>query len=311
MCEPNTGYNWERTQVSRHEVEGRVDGLEEEVVVLEVDHGNGGIDGQVNVLRNQNGDAVNDNIQADVRNVIKNDDRKGCTYKEFLACNLKEYDGKGGDIVYTRWIEMMESVQDMSGCRDNQMVKYTTGSFVGKALTWWNSQIHTRGREAAVVLHLITLENKRIKRNRSLKKNLKKRGNNEDSSRDINVSNDNKKTRTGNALATATNPLRREYNGPIPKCVNCNLNHPPEIPCRACFNCGRLGHMVKDCRVAPRMVNSVNAKNPTAAPRPCYECGRTDHLKATCPRLNQVQRLWETVQTKFLLTMGTRSWKQR
>ncbi|GKF10579.1 hypothetical protein Tco_0048505, partial [Tanacetum coccineum] len=100
--------------------------------------------------RNQNGDAVNDNIQGDVRNVIVNNDRRGCTYKEFLACNPKEYDGKGGAIVYTRWIEKMESVQDMSGCGDNQKVKYTAGSFVGKALTWWNSQIHTRSREAIV-----------------------------------------------------------------------------------------------------------------------------------------------------------------
>ncbi|GKB62532.1 hypothetical protein Tco_0918718 [Tanacetum coccineum] len=48
----------------------------------------------------------------------------------------KEYDGKGGAVVYTRWIENMESVQDMSGCGDNQKVKYIAGSFVGKALTW-------------------------------------------------------------------------------------------------------------------------------------------------------------------------------
>ncbi|GKC42672.1 hypothetical protein Tco_1060394 [Tanacetum coccineum] len=76
--------------------------------------------------RNQNGDAVNDNIRGNVS--------RGCTYKEFLACNPKEYDGKGGAIVYTRWIEKMESVQDMSGCRDSQKVKYTTGSFVGSIL---------------------------------------------------------------------------------------------------------------------------------------------------------------------------------
>ncbi|GJZ45459.1 hypothetical protein Tco_0593055 [Tanacetum coccineum] len=76
--------------------------------------------------RNQNGDAINDNIQGDVRNVI------------------------GGSIVYTCWIEKMELVQDMSGCGDNQKVKYTAGSFVGKALTWWNSQIHTQSREATV-----------------------------------------------------------------------------------------------------------------------------------------------------------------
>ncbi|GKE88312.1 reverse transcriptase domain-containing protein, partial [Tanacetum coccineum] len=66
--------------------------------------------------RNQNDNTINDNIQGDVRNVIENNDRRGCTYKEFLACNPKEYDGKGGSI----------------------------------ALTWWNSQIHTRSRESAV-----------------------------------------------------------------------------------------------------------------------------------------------------------------
>ncbi|GKB53342.1 hypothetical protein Tco_0904095, partial [Tanacetum coccineum] len=100
--------------------------------------------------RNQNRDAVNDNIRGDVGNVLENNDRMGCTYKEFLACNPKVYDGKGGAIVYTRWIEKMKSVQDMGGCRDSQKVKYTAGLFVGKALTWWNSQIHTRGREATV-----------------------------------------------------------------------------------------------------------------------------------------------------------------
>ncbi|GKD56730.1 hypothetical protein Tco_1290117, partial [Tanacetum coccineum] len=121
------------------------------------DQGNGGIDGQGVQVGGQ-GNEVNDGAdgvpdfsiiiaqqlqnllptilaKGDIRNVIVNNDRRGYTYKEFLACNLKEYDGKGGDIVYTRWIEKMESVQDMSGCGDNQKVKYTAGSFVGKALT--------------------------------------------------------------------------------------------------------------------------------------------------------------------------------
>ncbi|GJW38877.1 hypothetical protein Tco_0064722 [Tanacetum coccineum] len=64
--------------------------------------------------------------------------------------NENEYDGKGGVIVLTRWIEKMEFVHDMSGGSIDQKVKYTAGSFVGKALTWWNSQIHTLSWEVAV-----------------------------------------------------------------------------------------------------------------------------------------------------------------
>nr|GEV09310.1 reverse transcriptase domain-containing protein [Tanacetum cinerariifolium] len=85
-----------------------------------------------------------------IRNVLVNGNRVGCSYKEFLACNPKEYDGKGGAVVLTRWIEKIKNVQDMSSCSIDQQVNYTAGSFVGKALTWWNSQIRTLSREVDV-----------------------------------------------------------------------------------------------------------------------------------------------------------------
>nr|GFB88722.1 reverse transcriptase domain-containing protein [Tanacetum cinerariifolium] len=100
-------------------------------------------------VENHTGNVVNENVQENVRNVIVNGNWVGCSYKEFLACNLKEYDGKGGDVVLTRWIERIESVQDMNGCSIYQKVKYTAGSFVGKALTWWNSQILTLSQEVS------------------------------------------------------------------------------------------------------------------------------------------------------------------
>ncbi|GKE56890.1 hypothetical protein Tco_1496075, partial [Tanacetum coccineum] len=124
--------------------------------------------------RNQNGDAVNDHIRGDVGNATKDNDRRGCTYKEYLACNPKEYNGKGGVIVYTRWIEKMESVQK---------VKYTAGSFISKALTCnemqklktklWNHAMVGAGHAAYtdkfhelawLVPHLVTPEGKKIER---------------------------------------------------------------------------------------------------------------------------------------------------
>ncbi|GJS31777.1 reverse transcriptase domain-containing protein [Tanacetum coccineum] len=322
--------------------------------------------------KNQDDNVTNDNNQGNVRTM--NNRRGGCSYKEFMACNPKEYDGKGGAIVYTRWIEKMESVQDMSGCGENQKVKYTVGSLIGKALTWWNSQVQTRGREAAVgitwedfktlareefcpnnemqkletefwchamvgaghvaytdrfhelarlVPHLVTPENKRIERyiyglappiramvaatepttiqsvvlkagmltdeairNGALKKISEKRGNNGEPSRDGNARDDNKRSRTGRAFATTTNPVRKEYTGNAPKCTNCNYHHQPEVPCRLCTNCNRFGHLAKDCRVGPRVVNPLNARNSTAARGAYFECGGMDHYNAACPRLN-------------------------
>ncbi|GJS94343.1 reverse transcriptase domain-containing protein [Tanacetum coccineum] len=64
--------------------------------------------------------------------------------------NENEYDGKGGAIVLTHWIKKMESVNDMSGCSIDQKPKYIAGSFVGEALTWWNSQICMLSREVVV-----------------------------------------------------------------------------------------------------------------------------------------------------------------
>nr|GEX26886.1 reverse transcriptase domain-containing protein [Tanacetum cinerariifolium] len=82
----------------------------------------------------------------------KNGRNNGCTYRGFMACNPKEYDGKGGAIALTRWIKKMENVIDNSGCAKNQKVKYAASSFVNKALTWWNTQVQAKGCETAICM---------------------------------------------------------------------------------------------------------------------------------------------------------------
>ncbi|GJS47998.1 putative reverse transcriptase domain-containing protein [Tanacetum coccineum] len=44
----------------------------------------------------------------------------------------------------------MESVFDNNRCTANHIVKYAASCFVNKALTWWNTQVQARGREAAI-----------------------------------------------------------------------------------------------------------------------------------------------------------------
>ncbi|GJW90719.1 putative nucleotidyltransferase, ribonuclease H [Tanacetum coccineum] len=81
----------------------------------------------------------------------RNGGNNGCTFKAFQSCNPKEYDGKGGAIVLTRWIEKMENVIDNSGCAENQKVRYALDSLVNKALYLVETLMYKhRGREAAM-----------------------------------------------------------------------------------------------------------------------------------------------------------------
>nr|GEU64230.1 hypothetical protein [Tanacetum cinerariifolium] len=249
------------------------------------------------------------------RNVLVNGNRVGCSYKEFLACNPKEYDGKGDAVVLTRWIKKMENVQDMGGCSIDQKVKYTAGLFVGKALTWWNSQIRTLSREVAVSMSwnkfkfmiikefcpryvygltpqirgmVAAMELKTMQKAMQIFdaltdeavrngsiKKVEKRGNVRDPSKDKNGRDDNKRTRTGNVFATIVSPIGRENTCTWPKCATYNSYHAPGGPCRTCFNCNCPDHLAKDCRSVSRNVNLVNAKNPPVRAR--CECGSTDH----------------------------------
>ncbi|GKD78276.1 hypothetical protein Tco_1340897 [Tanacetum coccineum] len=195
--------------------------------------------------RNQNCDAINDNIQGDVS--------RGCTYKEFLAFNHKEYDGHAA---YTnRFHELARLVPHLVTPKGKKIKMYAYG--LAPQIRGMVAATEPKTIQKAVQI-AGTLTDEAL-RNESIKKNHEKRGNGGEPSKDRNVRDDNKRTRTGNAFATTTNPVGRE----------------------------NTGHFAKDCRDVPRNVNLVNARNPTA--RACYECGSTDYIRSACPRLNRAQ----------------------
>ncbi|GJZ13690.1 hypothetical protein Tco_0548920 [Tanacetum coccineum] len=170
----------------------------------------------------------------------------------------QEYDGKGGVIALTRWMEKMESVFDNSGCAKNQKVKFVASSFVNKALTLWNTQVQARGREAAIVtpesssikgcIAGLALEirgmlratqptiiQNEILRARiltdeavscgTLTKGNEKRKGGEETCKPGGSWKDNKKAKVRTCFA-ATAPPRNKFVGSNPKCAKCYTYHP-------------------------------------------------------------------------------------
>ncbi|GJS91023.1 reverse transcriptase domain-containing protein [Tanacetum coccineum] len=66
-----------------------------------------------------------------------------------VTTNVNNANGGNGNAL-THWIEKIELVFDNNGCTANQRVKYAASCFVNKPLTWWNTQVQARGREATI-----------------------------------------------------------------------------------------------------------------------------------------------------------------
>nr|GEU89276.1 putative reverse transcriptase domain-containing protein [Tanacetum cinerariifolium] len=59
------------------------------------------------------------------------------------------FHGTEGAVRLVCWFKKMENTFEISKCAEGKKVKFATATLHGRALTWWNSQVATLGREVA------------------------------------------------------------------------------------------------------------------------------------------------------------------
>nr|GEY94657.1 hypothetical protein [Tanacetum cinerariifolium] len=73
----------------------------------------------------------------------------GCTYATFIKCDPLPFNGTDGRVGLCKWFKKLESVFQISECKENDRVKFAIATLRGRALTWWNERTKAMGIKAA------------------------------------------------------------------------------------------------------------------------------------------------------------------
>ncbi|GJS69777.1 reverse transcriptase domain-containing protein [Tanacetum coccineum] len=216
---------------------------------------------------------------------------KGVFIEGFLACNPKEYDGKGDPtLILGSWHVSMswnefKCMMIQEFCPSHEMKKLESElwnhAMVGAGHAAYTNRFYELAR---LVPHLVTRESRMIERYVcGLASQIRGM---------VATTEPKSMQKAVQIYGALTDEAVR--NGSIKKVKNRgNVGEPSKDRSRRDANkrtrtVNAFATTVNpDCRSVPRNVNLANARNPHV--RACYECGSTDHVRPACSIWNRVQ----------------------
>nr|GEV30648.1 putative reverse transcriptase domain-containing protein [Tanacetum cinerariifolium] len=177
---------------------------------------------------------------------------QGCSHKTFMNGKPRPFNRTEGVVGLSRWIEKVEQVFEISKCVEEDKVMFVASTFEGRALTWWNENVHTLGLVNANRIPL----------------------------------NEFKSMMTTEYIKGFPERIKRNITSSKPTTLHEAINMARELGKQAvqgkaarCRNCLRLGHKEKDRKARP----------PGACVTPlqdvvCFGYGDKGHYKNKCPK---------------------------
>ncbi|GJY81634.1 putative reverse transcriptase domain-containing protein [Tanacetum coccineum] len=207
---------------------------------------------------------------------------------ELWNLKVKEFD----ITAYTKRIhELVQLCLEMVPSERNKIEAYTRGLTDNIKGTVIGSK-PTSLNEAVRMAHALMEQKAQARIERIAEGNKRKwessqggnNGNNRNNNRDNTRHNQQNNQRQGNARAMTTAPAEQGgYAGNKPLCNRCRKHHFGY--CKVvCNNCGKAGHMARDCK-GKAIATGANAR-PTVT---CYDCGEKGHTRNYCPKRKDPQ----------------------
>nr|GEU95542.1 hypothetical protein [Tanacetum cinerariifolium] len=214
-----------------------------------------------------------------------------CFYADFMKCQPLNFEGIEGVVSLTRWIKMMESVFQISGCVVENQGDIKKLEIKLLKVKENNVSAYTERFQELTLIYTKFVADEAEKIDKYVSGLPERQLNNKRKIDESFINNHGHQQQTPKRQNVARvynigTCKRKPYSGNLPKCTKCHFYH--NGPCtQKCHKCNKVGHFAGNCRSSGN-ANVANAQrnngaNPKGNGR--FECGSTWHFKRGCLKL--------------------------